>query len=212
VAANHTHQTALEQYRDRAKVYDLELAAFEPIRRNAIARLNLAPGDAVIDVGCGTGLSFAHLQQAIGPSGHIIGIEQSPEMLAHACARVTQGGWANVTLLNASAEDAAIPITANAALFHFTHDILRNDAAIRNVMGRLKPGAHVVAVGLQWAAPWAWPTNGFVWLAALRSVTCMEGLDRPWSLLAEAVGKMEVSTTLFGAIYIASGTTTRPDQ
>jgi demethylmenaquinone methyltransferase/2-methoxy-6-polyprenyl-1,4-benzoquinol methylase len=82
---------------------------------------------------------------------------------------------------------------------------LRNRAAISNVVNKLKPGARVVAAGLQWAAPWAWPTNGFVLLAAMRSVTRMEGLDQPWSLLAEQVGEMEVSTTLFGGVYIASG-------
>ena len=202
-------QSALEQYRKRAKVYDLELAAFEPIRRRAIARLNLAPGDTVIDVGCGTGLSFTHLQQSIGPHGHIIGIEQSPEMLAHARARVAQNGWTNVTLLNASAEEADIPAKASAALFHFTHDILRNPAAVRNVVGKLQPGAHVVAVGLQWAAPWAWPINGFVLLAAMRSVTRMEGLAQPWSLLTEQVGEMEVNSTLFGGVYIASGAITQ---
>lgn len=209
MASLQASQPALEQYRKRAKVYDLELAAFEPIRRSAIARLNLAPGDTVIDVGCGTGLSFTHLQQAIGPLGHIIGIEQCPEMLNQARTRVTQNAWTNVTLLNASAEDAAIACKANAALFHFTHDILRNPAAIRNVVDKLQPGAHVVAVGLQWAAPWAWPINGFVLLAAMRSVTRMEGLGQPWNLLAEQVGEMEVSTTLLGGVYIASGTITQ---
>jgi SAM-dependent methyltransferase len=208
MASLQAHQPALEQYRKRARVYDLELAAFEPIRRSAIARLNLGPGDTVIDVGCGTGLSFTHLQQAIGPCGLIIGIEQSPEMLAQARTRVAQNHWTNVTLLNASAEEATIPCQANAALFHFTHDILRNPAAIGNVLNKLAPGAHVVATGLQWAAPWAWPTNGFVLLAAMRSVTCMEGLGQPWSLLADQVGEMEVSSTLFGGVYIASGTVT----
>lgn len=204
------HQPALEQYRKRATVYDLELAAFEPIRRSAITRLRLAPGDTVVDTGCGTGLSFALLQDAIGPRGRIVGIEQCPEMLDKARARVAQQGWTNVTLLNAPAEDAAIPVHADVALFHFTHDILRSRAAMDNVLKSLKPGAHVVATGLQWAAPWAWPTNCFVLMAAMHSVTSMEGLEQPWSLLAEHVGQLEVSTTLLGGVYIASGTVTLP--
>lgn len=41
---------ALEQYRQRAGVYDLELALFEPLRRQAISRLGLRHGDCVLDV------------------------------------------------------------------------------------------------------------------------------------------------------------------
>ena len=84
--------TALAQYRRRASVYDLELALFEPIRRDAIARLELQQGDTVLDVGCGTGLSFALVRQAIGANGKIVGMEQSPEMVAKARARITACG------------------------------------------------------------------------------------------------------------------------
>lgn len=196
---------ALAQYRQRAKVYDLELAAFEPIRRQAIARLCLAQGATVLDVGCGTGLSLEPLQQAIGSRGHIIGIEQCPEMLDQARVRVAQQGWRNVTLLNTSAEALTIQAQADAVLFHFTHDILRNPDAIRQVVRGLRPGAHVVAAGLQWANPWAWATNWFVWMAALHSVTSLEGLEQPWSLLVEHLSEPKVDTTLMGGVYIASG-------
>ena len=205
---NHPHpdrRLALEQYRVRAAVYDSELAAFEPIRRRAIARLGLMPGATVLDVGCGTGLSFAPLLTAVGPRGHIIGIEQCPEMMDQARARVNQHGWPNVTLRDAPVEACSTPIRADAALFHFTHDILRNPVAIGNVVQRLKPGALVVAAGLQWSYPWAWATNWFVMLAAMYSVSSMEGLDQPWSHLAEHLSALEVSTDLMGSVFIASG-------
>ncbi len=196
---------ALQQYGRRASVYDRELAAFEPIRRNAIARLRLQPGDAVLDVGCGTGLSFAQLQSAIGAAGQVTGIEQCHEMLALAQARVAQAGWNNVTLLHSAVEDSHIGARGDAALFHFTHDILRNPQAIGNVMQCLRPGGRVVAVGLQWSYPWAWATNWWVWLAALHSVSKLEGLDQPWSLLAQHLDQLEVSTTWQGGVFIASG-------
>ena len=47
---------ALEQYRRRASVYDLELALFEPVRRRAVAWLAPQAGDTVLDVGCGSGI------------------------------------------------------------------------------------------------------------------------------------------------------------
>ena len=66
-------RAALAQYRSRANGYDNELALFEPLRREAVARLNLGRGDTVLDVGCGTGLSFALLDDAVGHQGRIVG-------------------------------------------------------------------------------------------------------------------------------------------
>jgi ubiquinone/menaquinone biosynthesis C-methylase UbiE len=196
---------ALAQYRRRARIYDLELALFEPIRRNAIARLALERGDAVLDVGCGTGLSLALLREGVGAKGRIIGIEQSPEMIEQARHRVARKRWRNVTLLCSPVETAAIPASVNAALFHFTHDILRRPAAIDNVLRSLEPGARIVASGLKWARSWAVPVNLLVLPAAIRSVTSLEGLSQPWSHLAERTGPLDVETMLLGAVYIASG-------
>jgi len=199
------HSFALQQYRSRAAIYDFQLLPFEPIRQDAIRRLHLQPGATVLDVGCGTGLSFELILQAIGPRGRIIGIEQCPEMLEQAQARVAKHGWDHVTLVNAAAESAKIPRKGDAALFHFTHDILRHDAAIRNVLRSLKPGARVVAVGLQWAQPWDWATNFFVMAAAMHSVSSLEGLEQPWSLLAEQLGGMAVTPQVMGGVYMADG-------
>jgi precorrin-6B methylase 2 len=196
---------ALEQYRRRANVYDRELAPFEPIRGQAIACLNLRRGDTVLDVGCGTGLSFELLHHRVGTGGHIVGIEQCPEMLAKAEARVRQHHWDNVDLICAPAQTARTPVLADAALFHFTHDVLREAAAIGNVLAHLKRGARVVASGLQWAPAWAWPTNAFVLAAAMYSVTSLEGLGHPWDKLARRLTDVQVHRALMGGVYIASG-------
>jgi len=196
---------ALAMYRRRARLYDLELALFEPIRDKAIERLALRRGETVLDVGCGTGLSLPLLRRAVGAQGRIVGIEQSPEMIQQARERVEKARWHNVTLLCAPVETAAMPVRADAALFHFTHDILRRSEAVANVVAHLKPGARVVATGLKWAPRWAVPVNALVLPAALHSVTSLEGLGKPWSRLAEHLGRLEVSTTLLGAVYIASG-------
>jgi ubiquinone/menaquinone biosynthesis C-methylase UbiE len=197
---------ALEQYRRRAGVYDQELALFEPIRRLAISRLALRPGDVVFDVGCGTGLSLSMLKKGVGPKGCIVGIEQSPEMIEQARRRVARARGARVKLMCSPVETADIRVNADAALFHFTHDILQRPEAITNVISHLKPRARVVASGLKWAAPWPMrPVNLLVLSAALRSVTSLDGLDQPWRLLQERLGQMTVESTLLGGAYIASG-------
>jgi trans-aconitate methyltransferase len=200
---------ALAQYRRRAGVYDLELYLFEPIRRRAIERLGLARGDVVIDVGCGTGLSFEQLVARVGDGGRVIGIEQSPEMIEQARRRVDEHRWRNVRLVNAPVEEAAIRARADAALFHFTHDVLRAPGAVANVVAHLKPGARVVACGLQWSRRWALPVNLAVLAAARHSVSTLEGLRAPWSHLADRLGPLRVETTMLGAVFIASGTLAR---
>jgi ubiquinone/menaquinone biosynthesis C-methylase UbiE len=196
---------ALAQYDARATTYDFELALFEPIRGRAIERLELEAGQTVLDVGCGTGLSLERLQREVGATGHVVGIEQCPAMIVQARSRICAQTNDNVTLICAPAEEAELEGPADAALFHFTHDVLRRAAALDRVLQHLKPGGRVVACGLQWAPPWALPINLFVWGAALRSVSSMRGLDRPWSLLAERVGGLEVEELLLGAVFLARG-------
>ena len=98
VAPGPDRSAALAQYRQRAGLYDLELALFEPLRRRAIARLGLKHGHSVLDVGCGTGLSLMLLRQGVGAKGRIIGIEQCPEMIDQARARVAKQQLGKVSL------------------------------------------------------------------------------------------------------------------
>jgi protein-L-isoaspartate O-methyltransferase len=86
-------------------------------RQRCIGKLALKPGETVIDAGCGTGLSFAALENGVGSRGSIIGIDQSSEQLAQAHALAARNGWQNIALLNSPVEDAQIPVTADAALF-----------------------------------------------------------------------------------------------
>jgi acyl dehydratase len=169
-----------------------------------VSRLRLRPGDAVLDVGCGTGMSFEPIQAAIGPTGRLIGIEPSPEMLGNARARVEAAGWDNVTLLEARAEDAVVPGPVDAVLFAFTHDVVRSPKALANLLGQARPGGRVVAVGPKWTvlAP---QLNPLVWQVARQYVTTFDGFRRPWAELERAVPDLAVEEACFGCVYLAWG-------
>jgi demethylmenaquinone methyltransferase/2-methoxy-6-polyprenyl-1,4-benzoquinol methylase len=56
----------------------------EPMLREAIQALKLAPGSQGLDAGCGIGLQALLLAEAIGPTGHITGLDTSREFLQYA--------------------------------------------------------------------------------------------------------------------------------
>jgi acyl dehydratase/ubiquinone/menaquinone biosynthesis C-methylase UbiE len=201
---DHDTLSAPALYRRIAGGFDLSTAWLEPYRRRAVSQLRLQPGDVVVDVGCGTGMSFGPVQAAIGPTGRLVGIEPSPEMLAAARARVADAGWDNVTLLDARAEEATLPDPADAVLFAFTHDVVRSSEALANVLGQVRPGGRVAAAGPKWTA-FAPQLNPLVWQVARQFVTTFDGFRRPWAELERAVPDLAVEEAYFGCVYLAWG-------
>src|SRR5207237_9935635 len=57
---------AIERYRAHAEGYDASAARTMRLRRRTIAALKLRHGDAVLDVACGTGLSFRSEERRVG--------------------------------------------------------------------------------------------------------------------------------------------------
>jgi acyl dehydratase/ubiquinone/menaquinone biosynthesis C-methylase UbiE len=201
---NISARSAPTLYHRRAGSYDLTTAWLEPYRRRAVSQLRLRPGDVVLDVGCGTGLSFAPIQSAIGPEGRLIGIEPSPGMLASARARVDAAGWTNVTLLEACAEEATVQGPADAVLYSFTHDVVQSPKALANTLGQVRPGGRLAAAGPKWST-FVPHLNPLVWQVASQFVTTFEGFRRPWAELERAVPGLWVEEAYFGCVYLAWG-------
>jgi acyl dehydratase len=149
-------------------------------------------------------MSFEPILSAIGPMGRLIGIEPIPEMLASARARVADAGWENVDLLEASAEEAAVPGPVDAVLFAFTHDVVQSPKALANILGQVRPGGRLAAAGPKWTT-FAPQLNPLVWQVASRFVTSFEGFRRPWAELERAVPGLWVEEAYFGCVYLAWG-------
>lgn len=193
-------ELALELYRKMAPKYDCGGARwpFPELRGRAVELLALKLGDAVLDVGCGTGLALPLLQDAVGPDGLIIGIDQSPEMLAQARERVKASGWQNITLIESPVEEADISGQVDAALFALSHDIMRSPKAVENVVQHVKSGGHISVVGMTWNPWWALPFNILFGIRLRRGATTYEGLGRPWSHLAKFVPRLQVKRVFRG--------------
>ncbi|MFO1159663.1 MAG: methyltransferase domain-containing protein [Reyranellaceae bacterium] len=71
-----------------AQAYERESATrqFESGKR-LVADLAIAPGERVLDVGCGTGRLTEHIADVVGPTGRVLGIDPLPARIAIASAR-----------------------------------------------------------------------------------------------------------------------------
>ena len=84
-------------YRRYARFYDFVFGAvFQPGRKAIIARMNCKPGEHVLEVGVGTGLSLPLYPKSV----LITGIDISHDMLALAQARKIRGQMGNIMQLS----------------------------------------------------------------------------------------------------------------
>lgn len=197
---------AREKYRRLAATYDRRIALSAPLRRRAVDRLGLDAGETCLEVACGTGINFGLIEERIGPAGRLIGLDLSPEMLARARERIEREAWPNVSLVEASVEEARLPAAPDALLFSLTHDVLQMPTGLANLFEQAKPGARVAAFGPKLAARWPILLNPLVRAAARPYVTTLDGLDRPWRHLEHHVSDLTVRPVLAGGAYFAWGT------
>ena len=78
-------------YRRQRHIYDLSRKFYLLGRDEAISRLRPAPGDRVLEIGCGTGRNLVKLAQAY-PEAQLFGVDVSREMLATAAASTARAG------------------------------------------------------------------------------------------------------------------------
>lgn len=197
---------ARRMYRGLAAVYDRRISVVAPIRRRVIKRLCLQPGEHALDMGCGTGASFAALRKAVGPTGRVTGVELSEEMAAVARNHVADHGWDNVEVVVGDATVAPLPKDVDGVLFFLVHDLTRLPRVVERAVCAGRTGARVVAFGaVRATGRLALPVNAIVTTIARKYITTFEGFDAPWSHLADQVPDLRVQRALGGGVYIATG-------
>lgn len=95
-----------DAYRRYAHLYDRWFGKiFHPGRKLAIAQMGIKPGDRVLEVGVGTGLSLPEYPEGV----EVTGIDVSPEMIDQARTRAEAEQMAGVTLAEMDAEAMDLP-------------------------------------------------------------------------------------------------------
>src|SRR5437763_8924390 len=105
----------------------------------------LAPGEDVLDLGCGNGALTLQAGAAVAP-GRVVGIDLSSAMLGNARARAAAEGRSNVSFVHGDAQVYAFEpgsfdvVVSNAGAMFFDDQ----DAAFTNVRTALKPGGRII--------------------------------------------------------------------
>ena len=137
-----------------AFAYDLLLRILwrgsERIYREKVVQLaGIGTGESVLDVGCGTGTLAIAAKRRVGPTGKVIGIDASPEMIARAGAKAAKAAI-DIDFRATAAEalsfsDERFDAALSTTVLHCLPDAARR-LCIREMIRVLKPGGRLLVV------------------------------------------------------------------
>jgi SAM-dependent methyltransferase len=150
--------------RDYSRKLQLFNAFAGPEIRQAIASLGLLPGMRVLDAGCGTGESLAWLQDAIEPTGTVVGIDLSAAHVSAARRYASpQNEILQCDLLRAPLMPASFDLIWCVNTINHLHDPVQG---VQHLAGLLRPRGRIVL-----AQSSLLPDMYFAWDARLERAT-----------------------------------------
>ncbi|WP_302082490.1 class I SAM-dependent methyltransferase [Salinibaculum rarum] len=159
-------------YGQWARLYDrlADLPGLRSWRARTADFLGLSAGDTVVEMGCGTGANVPHLRDRVGPSGRVVGIDLTREMLARARTHPERVGR-GVDYVQADATRPPVD-DADAVLATFVVGMFDDPApAVERWCDLVGPGGRVALLNFQrsdgaLAVPLNLAFEGFVRLSA----------------------------------------------
>lgn len=87
-------------------------------RADVVKAMNLKPGNAIADVGAGTGVYTRLFAQGVGPGGKVYATDLAPKFLAYIAANMAKEGFKNVQTVQAGDRGTNLPAASVDVLFH----------------------------------------------------------------------------------------------
>jgi len=148
-------------------------ATIQPHHRLLMPAAALVPGERVLDIGCGNGLTSRDAARAVGPSGSVLGVDLSGPMLARAEQLTKEEGLDNVRFEQGDAQVHRFePGAYDVAMSRFgVMFFLDPVAAFTNIASALRPGGRLAF--LVWQS-----IESNEWISAMRAALAV-GRDLP---------------------------------
>ena len=177
------------------------------IRPRAVKRLQLKPGDKVLEVGCGTGRNLRWLVEAVGPTGEVFGVDCCEGMLTKARELSERHHWHNVRLWQQDAAEMLLPSPVDGVLFSLSYTVIPEPvAALTKAWEYLRPERHIVIMDGK-LAHGLFGKISRPWITFLSKATVLGDPDRqPWKDLRGFTPHVEMEEVNFGTYYICRGT------
>ena len=111
-----------------------------------IDHLALKAGETVVDLGSGAGIDVFLAADAVGPTGRVIGIDMTPEMLARARRNAAKAGVTNAEFREGRLEELPVESgTVDAITSNCVINLVPDKAVVFKEIARiLKPGGRIV--------------------------------------------------------------------
>lgn len=207
-----TFQKISRRYDWHMRCYNLVGLRIGEHRQHAVELLNLKQGDRVVDLGCGTGLSFPHIMERIGPEGHLTGVDMTAGMLACARERCDRAGWHNVELVQSEIASYDFPQGIDAVISTGVMGYISEyGRVIQNAARALAPGGRLVILDAK--QPDAWPPWLFQLLFKIKKPLGLgiEYFDnRPWELVERYFQETAFEKRYGGWVYFSTGSKPAP--
>jgi len=120
-------------------------------REDTLSRLSISEGEKILDIGSGPGFLATAMAETTGPSGEVVGVDISQQMVDRAASR-SQHSWLSYEVADAAAlpfKDNSFDVVVSTQVAEYVPDI---DAFCSEVFRVLKPNGRGLILATDWDA------------------------------------------------------------